>query len=59
MKKTHNAKKFMSYNGRVIWYTVVHGVTYYLVAKGNGTDAVFNSHLEAMDYIDNIQEEKI
>lgn len=55
MKKETNYKKFMSYNHKVIWYTVVNGDTYYAVSKGDGTDKMFSGFEEAMEYIDNMR----
>ena len=45
---------FMSYRKHAIWYN--DGI--YMVAKGDRTDQIFSSYLEAMEWIDQIENAK-
>ena len=46
------SKRLMSYFGHVIWR---NGNGYYTVAKGDGTDEVFETIEDAMAYIEEIE----
>lgn len=42
---------FMSYEGRRIWWRCIDGEITYLVARGDGTDAIFTDWRDAMQWI--------
>ena len=53
--RNHGGKKHItSYKHHAIYGGIVDGELYYYVAKGDGTDVIFKTLDEAMDYIDTL-----
>lgn len=49
MEKAMKSKRIMSYFGKVIWWDG----TYFMVARGDHTDEIFDSIEKAMRWIEN------